>query len=266
MGKAFYIQSYGVTSPSSTYTALVPATGDSLTVPNFSLNDGAWLQSMDRIDATKGVMRVRSPKLHDNVKGIHVAVSENPTIFALPARFPQILWPQDVLIVEATGSASTFDIVTLGMYFTNLPGANQRLHSPGDVMPLVKNIVGVEVVVTNSGTANVWTDTVITTTDNLLIANTDYAVLGYSTDLLCAAVAVKGPDTSSLRCGGPGKVAHEFTDDYFVRQSDLSGRPCIPVINSANAGATYVSTIDITTSSAPNVTLILAQLSQNLPS
>ena len=118
---------------------------------------------------------------------------------------------------------------------------------------------------TNSGTANVWTDTLLTTTDNLLRANTDYAILGYATDLLCGAVAFKGPDTSSVRVGGPGKVGHEFTDNYFVKLSNDTGRPNIPVFNSANAGASYVSTIDITASSTPNITLILAMLSQNLP-
>lgn len=266
MGKAFQIQSYGVSSPSSSYTALVPASGDSLSVGNFALTDSAFIQSFDRIDATKGVYRVRSSKLHDNVKGIHIATAENPTIFGLPPYNNQRLWPQDALIIEGTGSASTFDIATLGIYYTNLPGINQRLHSWGDIVALIGNIVTVEVAVTNNGTANVWTDTVITTTDNLLEPNTDYAVLGYNTDLLCAAIAVKGPDTSYVRVGGPGKVGSEFTADYFVKQSNLSGRPCIPVINSAAAGSTYVSTIDITASSAPNVTLVMAQLTQNLPS
>lgn len=262
---AAWIQAYGVSSPSSSYTALVPASGDSLTVPNFPLTNQAWLQTMDRIDATKGVFRVRSPKLHDNVKGIHIATSENPTIFALPLEVSQALYPQDLLIAEATGSASTFDIVTLGMYFQSLPGVSQRLHSWGDISGIIEYIDTVEVAVTNSGTANVWTDTLMTTTDNLLRANTDYAILGYSTDLLCGAVAFKGPDTSSVRVGGPGKVGHEFTDNYFVNLSNKTGRPNIPVFNSANAGSSYISTIDITASSAPNITLVLAMLSQNLP-
>lgn len=247
-------------------TALVAASGDSLSVGNFALSDACYLQSYDRIDATKGIDRLRSPKLHDNVKGIHIASAENPTIFALPPYNNQTMYPQDTLILEATGSASTFHIATLGLYYTNYPGIDQRLFSWGDIANNIAYIDTVETAVTNSGTANVWTDTVITTTDNLLRANTDYAVLGYATDLLQAAIAIKGPDTSSVRVGGPGKVAQEFTADYFVRMSNMTGRPCIPVFNSANANGTFISTIDITASSAPNVTLILACLSQNLPS
>jgi hypothetical protein len=260
---AFITQSYGVSDPSTSYTALVAASGDSLIVPSFPLANPAYLQAMDRIDATKGVFRVRSPKLYDNVKGIHIATAENPTIFSLPRFVSQELYPQDTLIVEDTGSASTFSIVTLGMYFTNLPGVSQRLHAWGEVAPLIQYIYTIEVAVTNSGTANTWTDTALTTTDNLLRANTDHAILGYATDLLCGAVCFKGPDTSSTRVGGPGKVAHEFTDDYFVRVSNETGRPCIPVFNSANAGASFVSTIDITTSSTPNITLIVGMLSAN---
>lgn len=266
MGKAIITQAYGVSSPSTSYTALVPASGDSLTVQNCALTDPVYLMSLDREDATKGVFRIRSPKLADNVKGIHIATAENPTIFALPLEIQQTLFPQDLLIIEGTGSASTFDEVTMTQYFTNLPGISQRLHSWGDISGIVEAITTVEVAVTNSGTANVWTDTVITTTDTLLEGNTDHAILGYSTDLLQAAVAFKGTDTSFLRVGGPGKVAHEFTDNYFVRLSNATGRPCIPVFNSANAGASFVSTIDLTASSAPNITLILARLSQNLPS
>lgn len=265
MGKAFQLQAFGVSSPSTSYTALVPASGDSLTIGNFALTDACFLQSFDRTDATKGVDRIRSPKLHDNVKGIHLAQSENPTIFAIPPYSNQMMFPQDNLIIEATGSASTFHIATLGLYYTNFPGISQRLYSWGDISPIIEYVDTVEVACTNSGTANVWTDTSITTTDNLLRANQDYAVLGYSTDLLTAGIAIKGPDTSSVRVGGPGKVSAEFTNDYFVRMSNATGRPCIPVFNAANANGTFVSTIDITASSAPNVTLILACLSRNLP-
>lgn len=266
MGKAILTQCYGVSDPSTSYIALVPATGDSLTVQNFALTDSAYLLSLDREDATKGVFRVRSPKLSDNVKGIHIATAENPTIFALPLEIQQQLYPQDILIIEGTGSASTFDEVTMSQYYTNLPGISQRLHSWGDISGIVQAITTVEVSVTNSGTANVWTDTVINTTDTLLEGNTDHAILGYSTDLLQAAVAFKGTDTSFMRVGGPGKVAHEFTDNYFIRLSNATGRPCIPVFNSANVGSSFVSTIDLTASSTPNITLILARLSQNLPS
>lgn len=266
MGVLFELTAYEVNTPSSSYVAMTPASGDSLTVRNFDLSNPAYLQSFDREDATKGVYRVRSPRLHDNVKGIHIATSENPTLLALPPYCNQTLYPQDTLIIETTGSASTYDVVVMGIYYTNLPGSSARLHQWGDISGIIANVVTVEVATTSASTPTAWTDTVITTTDNLLKANTDYAVLGYTVDTALAGVAIKGADTSNFRIGGPGKISTEFTMDYFVRQSNLSGRPCIPVFNAANAAATYVSTIDLGASTASNVTLMLAQLSQNLAS
>lgn len=266
MGTVFELTAYEVNSPSSTITAMTPASGDSLTVRNFALTSPAYLQSFDREDATKGVYRLRSPRLHDNVKGIHLAVSENPTLFAIPPYNNQTLYPQDTLIIETSGSASTYDVVTLGIYYTDLPGGAMRLHSWGDISGIVAYIDTVEVATTSASTPTAWTDTVVTTTDNLLKANTDYALLGYTVDTAIAGVALKGADTSNFRVGGPGKISAAFTCDYFVRMSQLTGRPCIPVFNAANQNNTYVSTIDLGASTTSNVTLILACLSQNLSS
>lgn len=265
MGALFEITGYYVQNPGATYTAVTPASGDSLTVRSFAPTDQAFIQSFDREGASKGVYRVRSPRLHDNVKGIHIATPETPTLFAVPPYSGQDLYPQDTLIIESTGGSSEYEVCGLGIYYTNLPGSEARLHSWGDIQSIVEFVDTVEVATTSAATPTAWTDTVITTTDNLLRANTDYAVLGYTVDTAIGLVAVKGADTSNFRIGGPGPVKPEFTNDYFVRMSNLTGRPCIPVINAANAANTYVSTIDAGASTASNVTLMLGCLSQNLP-
>src|SRR5487761_319936 len=76
---------------------------------------------------------------------------------------------------------------------------------------------------------------------NLLHANTDYAVLGYLADVAVAAVGIKGQETGNLRICGPATVLTQDTTDYFIRQALRSGRPHIPVFNSANAGSVYAS-------------------------
>ena len=78
MGAALETVVGNASSPSSTYTALTMNTGDSLTVRNFPPANPAYLMALFRHDATAGVTRLRSPLLHDNVKGIHLALSENP--------------------------------------------------------------------------------------------------------------------------------------------------------------------------------------------
>jgi len=264
MGTLFELTAYYASSPGSTVTACTPASGDSLSVRTFNVANPAFVQSFDREGVTKGVYRLRSPRLHDNVKGIHLAASETPTLFALPPYNNQTLYPQDTLIIETSGEVSGYDVVGLGIYYTNLPGSGARLHSWSDISGIIQYIDTVEVAVTGPATPTAWVDTVITTTDNLLRANTDYAVLGYTVDTALGLVAVKGADTSNFRIGGPGKILANQTSDYFVRQSNSSGRPCIPVFNSANQNNTYVSVIDAGASVSSNVTLILACLSQNL--
>jgi hypothetical protein len=263
MGAAFETIAGYYSSPSSTYEPLTMATGDSLTVRNFPATNPAYLMAMLRGDTTKGVTRVRSPLLHDNVKGIHVALAENPSNWGFPTPGVQQLKPQDTLILEATGNASGYDVGALSIYYTNLPGSAARLHNYGDFKGMIKNLVTVEVATTSTATPTAWTDTVITTTDNLLHANTDYAVIGLYCDVAISLVAFKGIDTGNLRMGASGRTSTFDTSEYFVKLSERSGLPCIPVFNAANAPSTYVSTIDVGDATSSNVTLFLAECGVN---
>ncbi len=252
-----------VSDPSTTYTAVTMATGDSLTVRNFPAANPAYLMAMFRQDATAGVTRLRSPLLHDNVRGIHLSLSENPSNLGLPLPGVQTLKPQDTLILEVTGSASTYDVAALSIYYTNLPGSAARLHNLGDFKGMIKNLVTVEVATTAAAAPSVWTDTVITTTDNLLHANTDYAVLGMYCDTAVGVIAFKGIDTGNLRVGTSGRTSTYDTSEYFVKLSERSGLPCIPVFNAANAPSTYVSVITLGNGTTTNITLVLAELGTN---
>jgi hypothetical protein len=263
MGAALETVVGNASTPSSTYTALTMNTGDSLTVRNFPPANPAYLMALFRHDATAGVTRLRSPLLHDNVKGIHLALSENPSEWGYPIPGVQTLKPQDTLIGEVTGSASTLDVMGVSIYYTNLPGSAARLHQYGDFHGMIKNIVTVEVAVTNSGTAGVWTDTVITTTDNLLHANTDYAVLGMYCDTAIGIIGIKGIDTGNLRVCKSGVVNTYESSQYFKVLSERSGLPCIPVFNAANAPSTYISTCTLAASTTTNVTLVLAECGMN---
>lgn len=262
MPRALEVISGYVHSVSSTLTALTMATGDSATVRAFNPASSARLLGIGRQGATAGIVRVRSPLFHDNVKGIHFAVSETPSWALLPPEIAQPLHPQDNLILEGNGESSGYDTHTFLLEYDDLPGAAARLASEGDIVGNYKSTVTVEVATTSASTPASWTDTVITTTDDLLHANTDYAVLGYTVDTAIAGVAIKGVDTSNLRVGATGKVFGGLTDRFFLDLSRFTGRPCIPVFNSANKASTYVSTIDSGASTTSNITLVLAELAR----
>jgi len=249
-----------VANPSSTFTSTAASPGDSLNVRSFATPGSAYLLGTYRRGATKGGLRLTSPRLHDNVTGINYETSEVVATLAGPMCALQPMYSADTLTLQVTGGASETDGATTLIYYTNAQGLSANLAAWGDIQNNITYVKPFYTAVTNSATIGTWTDTVITTTDNQLQADEYYAVLGYMTDTALAAVGVKGPDTSSLRVCGPGTTTTLDTTDWFVRLSNQSGLPCIPVIQANNRASTYVSTWDVAASTAANVTLWCALL------
>lgn len=264
MGLAIETVAGKAVNPSTTFTAATMATGDSLTVRSFAPTDRATLVHAVRKGTSTGAVRVRSPMFHDDVRGITFTTAESPAVFLMPQEVGQPLVSQDTLILELTGGTGETDVALLTTYYSNLLGQSARLVSWGDIAGMVKNIKPVVVAVTNSATIGAWQDTVITTTEDLLHANQDYAVLGYLSDTAFAGIGVRGQETGNLRNVGPGPNSTLDVTDYFVNMSMRYGGPCIPVFNSANKNSFYVSTVDSVASSTGNVQLILAELTRNL--
>jgi len=266
MGLAMDLVSGHVANPSGTITAVTMATGDPNTVRNFNgAVDRAALLGLVRAGATAGAVQVRSPLFHDNVRGIQLESSEVVSLFGLPRFVGQPLYPNDTLVIGASGGSAETEIVGLVNWYSNLVGAAARLHMWGDISGLIKSIKPVEVSVTASATIGTWVDTALNATEDLLHANSDYAVLGYAADTQLALIAVKGQETGNLRVGGPGPVSTLDVSDYFVTLSQLHGIPMIPVFNADNKASIFVSVIDKAANTTSNVQLILAELSQNLP-
>lgn len=256
------------TTVGSTLAAGVFATGDSGVVRNFPGTAHCRIIEAMYDDVTTALQwRVRSPLLHDNVQGISFDPGSTAISNLLSNYVAQYVQPQDTLTFEFTTAAATGKALgALLLYYDQLPGASARLYGLGDIAPIIKNIKPVRVTVgSGANTAGQWFDTVITATENLLHANTDYAVLGISFNQPVAAVAIKGIDTGNLRCSVPGGINNPFGPDYFLRSASELGLPLIPVINSANAGATFVSIISsAATGVAGVINLYLGELAHNL--
>lgn len=245
-------------------TNITVAPGDTLTVRSFSSPAQAYLEDVIAKGGQSVTVRVTSPYLHDTTRGITGISAQAPWQRFMPRQAPQALSSQDVLAVQALSGGANSTAVFLRNYYTDLGAPGARLHSWGDISGIINDIKPVEIDVTASATIGQWNDTAITTTENLLRANTDYAILGYSVDVACLCVAVKGQDTGNLRIAGPGSVLQDLTQEYFIQLDQETGRPHIPVINAANVNNTTVSVADNAASTAVKVQLILAELSQNL--
>lgn len=261
MGLAYFLTSGRVTNPGAALTALTVNTGDSLTVPFFSTAAPAYLEQAWAHSATPLILRIKSPKFHDNVQGLRLTVPEAAAKPLLPDEADQPLIPMDTLTVELSGGGAETDVAVLALYLTDMAGANQQLASWDQVKPRIMNMLTNEVDCTAPATVGNWNaGNALTLTFDQLHITSKYAVLGYEVNAACAAVALSGPDTSQLKVGGPGTLDSRITRDWFVRQSIQTGRPHIPILNAANKGATSAFTLSASAPAAINVSWILAEL------
>lgn len=253
-----------VTAPGNNFTAWTMAAGDSLTVRNANPAKRSLLLAAWPWNNAVGTLRVRSPKLHDNVQGIRVNALAASVYNELWSAAMQTLYPQDTLVVEQTGSATAGQIETgsLLVYYEDLPGVAGRFISTADLLKRMVNVFTDEVTCTPAATGGYSGQQAFNASFDLSQANTDYALIGYSVSARCATVSLRGPDTGNLRVSGPGEpTIRNITTDWFKHLSDTSGIPLIPVINSANKAGTFIDVVSNQTAGQVTIDLIMAQLS-----
>src|SRR6478609_9497656 len=117
MGLAYDTVGFTLANPGATFTAATAATGDSFTVRSFAATAHGYLLRVVRQGVTEGGVRVLSPLLHDNVRGITILTVETPAVFAFPREVKQELRPQDALSVQLTGGTGETDSGCLINYY-----------------------------------------------------------------------------------------------------------------------------------------------------
>lgn len=243
-------------------TNATPANGDSLGVRSFKDTAMATLENIFMQGASSPRrVRILSPRLHDNATGINLQTAENPTEFLLAAELEQMLYSADVLTVQMDAAASSDTVAALSVYYSDLPGVAANLYTWPQIKGKILDIKPVEVDLTTNATIGQWSDTAITTTDNQLKANYNYAVLGFTESASLLTVGIKGPATGNLRACIPGASPTLRLTDYFVYQSEASGRPYIPVFNANDRANTFVSAASNGSAVSTNVFMICARLS-----
>lgn len=263
MGSALDTISGFVTAPGGTFTAWTTGLGDSLQIRNSNPAKRTLLLEFWGYNQVAGTLRIRSPKLHDNVQGIRAGVLANSTDFLLPYQQSQVLYPQDILIAEQTGSAvgGQIESGSILVYYEDLPGVAGRFIDPPGLQKRGVNIVNVELALTPGAAGGYSGQLALNAQFDLLQANTDYAVVGYVVNARCATVAIRGPDTGNLRCAGPGEPSkRDQTCEWFWKLSQWTGLAMCPIINSANKGGTFTDCVQNQAATAVTVNWILVQL------
>lgn len=265
----------GSLTGTTTFDALTPGSGNSFSVRNYPDGSMAHLEDIWAADSAHAYqVSIKSPRMHDQVKGILVAgtplsldasANFNPQSL-IPGPQTQMLYSTDVLSVTANGTASDVFNAAFNIRYDNLPGVAARLHSYAELKSMIVNEVGILCTPAPSGTAGEWgAGVVLNAIDNRLHADTDYCWLGYQSTLPVTAVTMQGIDFGNLRIGGPGSWDIGETGSFFIDQDALYGVPHVPVFNSNNQGGILVAISKLATSGTPNVTLRFGQLRTKLP-
>jgi hypothetical protein len=247
------------------FEALAAATGDQLQVPAFTAGTKAYLlEAWGATSAAAADFGIRSPSLHDNIRGIRFAYQPKPAAgnvqHFLPGTIRQRLYPTDLLIEEVSGTA-TNNVGLNGLaYFEDLPGAQQRLSAWSEIESRIVNMVGIFVGPTAGAAGDYGANRLLNQDDDRLIANTDYAILGATSQIACESLSIIAPETSGRRITQPLTIDEEEGGQWFVNLSKKYGLPLIPVINSNNRGNVILQCADAAGATVPHVTLLMAEL------
>lgn len=263
MGAALKVVHGTVTAPGASPVAVTAAVGDSLVVLNARLDSKVLLLSLWAQTQAAGIVQLRSPRLHDNVRGIRSRVVSGLPQPLLPYRFQQALVPQDQLILELAGSAvgGQIESVAFLAWYEDLLGVAGRFIGEGELMDRMVNIVGNETSHAPGAGGGYQGEVALNSSFDLLKANTDYAILGYQVSADCCSLGIRGPDTGNVRIGMPGtSVEKHFTRNYFVELARSYQMPLIPVIASPNKAATLLDVVTNQAAAAVVANLFLAEL------
>lgn len=263
MGKAMEILTGAVVGTTAAVTALTMASGDSLTIRDFSTGNCSLLSMFATGNTDAITMTLRSARMHDNVRGITIPIPATLNVPQLWLPALQKFLPQDTLIAEMAIVTTASDVVpaSLIVYYDDLPGVAARLITVEELLAQSTNLISIQNTLALTIGPNYTGAQVINTTNDLFKANTDYALLGLSSTVKSHAITLRGSDTGNLRIGCPGNMNGVYdTRDYFVALSKLTGKACIPVINSANKSNTFFEGVQDEGAADPVVTSYWAEL------
>lgn len=263
-GAALDLVSASVTAAAAGGTAMAAVAGDSLNVRNCPLETEPQLLTFWVKSQTSGFVQMTHPAGHDttrDIRGRHVAAANLPL---LPAGFAEPMEPQETIALTLGAGAVAGDVELWHalMYYPQLPGINANLIDLNTLDARFVEYVTVEDSTTATAGGAYSGTRLITAASDLLIANTDYALLGAHLGALCGVLAVQGSDVGNLRVGIPGMNGRpDLTAMWFPWLTQEFGLPLIPVFNSANKGNISITNVQDENLAAVPFALVLARLS-----
>jgi hypothetical protein len=243
MGKLLELNSGYVTAPSTTQTLLTFGSGSSAQLRNAKPGSMMKLIAAWGDNQTAGYLRIRSSRMHDAAQGIRLYVTASDVENLLPFGSQQKLYPGDNLIVDLSGSATGGDIESAAylVYYEDIEGSDAKLITYDEMQKRGVNVVSVENTLALGTAGGFSGEEAINAEYDLLKANTDYALMGFTLSAECTAVCWRGIDTGNARVGGPGnETERQQTANWFACLAKSFNLPLIPVFNASNKGGILV--------------------------
>lgn len=260
MPNAYVLSSGYYTAAAAGTGVATPMAGDTFAVSNFT-NGNAYVEQVFAEGASTDWVSIKSPKMADANQGLRLITGSGLIDPLIPSGSNQPMYSGDTPTVSIDETAIATGAIATLYWYDDLPGVQPRLANWSDVVPRIKNIAGVQVNLGAVGAIGAYSagNAINSAFDNFK-ADTDYALLGYLTAASVLAIAVQGQDTGNSKVGGPGVADPKVTREWFIRLSEDTGRPHIPLIAANNKASTLVYQTDNTAHAAQNITLILAEL------
>lgn len=251
------------------WDALAAVSGDSLAVADFADGSRAYVEELitGASNATTE-FSVYSTRFGDPIYGLRVQHMFNPTLsgddgnpqLPMPDELDLEIYQSDTLGMQAFGTATGNVNITAQVYYENLPGSSQLLASWEQVRNNFVRGLGIEVTVSPGSAGQPGTAVALTANDNRWVTDASYAVLGLTTSVPLQCVRLYGPDTGYAKIPAPGHWNEKISAGWFVRQARLRNVPHIPIINSNNAGLTFIDAIHTAAAASTKVSLNVVQL------
>jgi hypothetical protein len=222
-------------------SAAAALTGDSLNVRNYG--EQPEIIAVWDTHQTAGFTQLAFPTGHDTTRGFRAGCPiGGQVVLPLGSRIP--ITPQETITGTIAATAVAGDVENTSWLTAYDVDKGQKLIDWPEVSRRLSKVTTIEASIASSAGPGYSGTELINADSDLLIANRDYALLGFSCRTAIHLMGIQGPDTGNDRIGCPGFLRFELTSQWFRLLSNATGEPCIPVINSGNKGSTnfFVST------------------------
>jgi len=251
-------------APGATPVLADPVSGDSLTLravaPGMAIKLIDWMLCSE---GAAGEHRLIWTTGHDTSYGLAVIADTEPRRVRPVGRKPATFASSEVIKPYVAGSATAGEAAfgVLQILYDSVPGAEGQYISPEELLSRGLQPLGWIISITHSAKLTWTAGGTLDQARDVWKRDKKYAILGAKMGSNIVALALRGPDTGNVRLA----VVPERNDrvkslEYFVDLSLMVGKPCIPVIEGANVGATQLEFLGLATSGSEDITLYCVEL------